>query len=96
MELVHILLSNECSIIDVRSPTEFAGGHVAGSLNIPLAEITGRLADISEMKAPLVLCCASGGRSAVAYNMLKSMGFDCHDGGSWINVNAILSRASNH
>jgi rhodanese-related sulfurtransferase len=41
-------------------------GHVAGSINIPLNEIPHRMQEIQELKAPLVLCCASGNRSGQA------------------------------
>ncbi|MEN9421336.1 MAG: hypothetical protein RLZZ107_810, partial [Bacteroidota bacterium] len=34
------------TIIDVRTRAEFAGGHVAGSINIPLQEITGHIEEI--------------------------------------------------
>jgi len=50
-------------IIDVREPAEYAGGHLPGAVNIPLAELTLR-AELSA--APVVVVCASGGRSARA------------------------------
>lgn len=75
-------------IIDVRTPEEFMGGHVAGSINIPLKEINNRLDEIKSMEGHLILCCASGGRSDMAANYLKSYGVDCENGGGWIEVNA--------
>jgi rhodanese-related sulfurtransferase len=45
---------------------EFTGGHVAGSLNIPLAEIPHRIQEIQELKQLLILFCASGNRSGQA------------------------------
>ncbi|HNM27966.1 MAG TPA: rhodanese-like domain-containing protein, partial [Saprospiraceae bacterium] len=54
------------TVVDVRTPGEFAGGHVPGSVNIPLNLVPERLEDFRKMKQPIVLCCASGGRSGQA------------------------------
>jgi len=50
------------------------------------------LGELKSLKTPLVLCCASGGRSAVAANFLSSQGIECIDGGSWLNVNYYKSK----
>jgi rhodanese-related sulfurtransferase len=73
-------------IVDVRTPGEYMGGHVAGSINLPLNEIPGRLAEFKDMKQ-VVLCCASGARSMSAAMALKQQGVECVDGGPWTNVN---------
>jgi phage shock protein E len=75
------------TIIDVRSPMEFMGGHVAGSINIPLMEIPERFDEFSTFAQPIVLCCASGARSAQAVQYLQSNGITCEDGGCWTGVN---------
>jgi phage shock protein E len=75
------------TIIDVRSSGEFMGGHVAGSINIPLQEITSKIEEFRSMKQPIVLCCASGNRSGQATQFLKSHGIECENGGSWLDVN---------
>jgi rhodanese-related sulfurtransferase len=75
------------TIIDVRTRAEFAGGHVAGSINIPLQEITEHIDEIKSMKAPIIFCCASGNRSGQATNYFQSIGVDCENGGSWLDVN---------
>ena len=74
------------TIVDVRTVHEFAGGHVSGSINIPLHEIPHRLPEFKKMQAPVILCCASGNRSAQAAMYLKRLGIDCKDGGSWLDV----------
>jgi rhodanese-related sulfurtransferase len=79
--------SNFKTIVDVRTPSEFMGGHVAGSINIPLQEIQTRIEEIANMAQPIVLCCASGNRSGQASVYLKSLGIDCENGGSWMDVN---------
>lgn len=75
------------TIVDVRTPAEFRGGHVEGSINIPLTEIPNRLSEIKNLIQPIVLCCASGGRSGQATTYLKAQGVLCENGGSWLDVN---------
>jgi rhodanese-related sulfurtransferase len=75
------------TIIDVRSPQEYFGGHVQGSINIPLNEIESRVEEIKKMTPPIILCCASGMRSGQATMYLQSMGIDCVNGGSWLHLN---------
>lgn len=77
------------TIIDVRTPAEFMGGHVAGSINIPLNEIDERIEEIRALPQPIVLCCASGGRSGSATAFLSREGIDCYNGGSWLDVNGM-------
>ncbi len=78
---------SKSTIVDVRTPEEFSGGHVAGSINIPLNELPDRLEEIKNLKQPILLCCASGNRSGRATAFLKSQGIECDNGGSWIDVN---------
>ncbi len=75
------------TIIDVRTRAEFNGGHVNGSINIPLQEITEHIEEIKTMDQPIVFCCASGGRSGQATHYFKSLGVNCENGGSWLDVN---------
>jgi rhodanese-related sulfurtransferase len=78
---------NKITIVDVRTPEEFMGGHVAGSINIPLQEVQQRLDEIKSLPQPIVLCCASGNRSGQASAFLKTCGIECENGGSWMDVN---------
>jgi rhodanese-related sulfurtransferase len=78
------------TIVDVRTPAEFMGGNVAGSINIPLNEVMDRLDEFKTMSAPVVLCCASGGRSGQATHYLMNQGVECENGGSWLDVNASM------
>ena len=59
-DLAEQLESKRVTVIDVREPMEYASGHIAGSLNVPLA----RLHQADLPKGPLVLVCQSGNRSA--------------------------------
>lgn len=76
----------EGTVIDVRTPAEFMGGNVVGSINIPLQEILEHVEDIKKMEQPLVFCCASGVRSGQAAAYFKSLGVACENGGSWMDV----------
>lgn len=82
----------EYTIIDVRTPAEFMGGHVANSINIPLNEIPNRVEEIRAMNGPILLCCASGNRSGQAAHFLAAQGVACENGGSWMDVNYQLSK----
>jgi len=74
------------TIIDVRSPEEYKSGHAENSINIPLQQIEEKLSEIKTFAQPLILCCASGGRSGQATLFLKNEGLDCSNGGAWENV----------
>ncbi len=78
---------NEITIVDVRTPEEFMGGNVVGSINIPLQEIQQRLEEIKSLQHPIILCCASGGRSGQEATFLKSCNIECENGESWMDVN---------
>ena len=87
MKIAEILKEKLGTIIDVRSPGEFMGGNVAGSINIPLQEITQRMDELKNLNQPLILCCASGNRSGQAHVYLAQQGLECYNGGSWLDVN---------
>lgn len=94
MDLEKIITENQGTIIDVRSYAEFMGGHVVDSINIPLNEIPQRIEELKNIKAPLILCCASGNRSGQAQHFLTQQGIECYNGGSWLDVNYYKSQAT--
>lgn len=63
------------ALIDVRTPEEFAQGHVEGARNIPVQEIANRLTDVGDPEKPVVLYCRSGRRAAKAQEILEQAGF---------------------
>jgi phage shock protein E len=63
------------AVIDVRSPDEFTDGAYPGARNIPVNALPHRWAEVGPKDKPVVVYCASGGRSAVAQQMLKAQGF---------------------
>lgn len=74
-------------ILDVRTPGEFSTGHVSGAINIPLNELMQHLDFLKELEGELILCCASGIRSASAVNVLQQHGFkNVVNGGSWVSL----------
>lgn len=89
-EAVKEMITKNAIVVDVRSPSEFQGGHVAGSINIPLQTISGKVDELKAKNKPLVLCCASGNRSGQAERVLKNAGLECINGGSWMNVNSCV------
>lgn len=87
MKLQKIISEGSGTVIDVRTVEEYKGGNVKGSINIPLSELDKRLDEIKKLSEPLVLCCASGGRSGQATAYLLQKGINCLNGGSWLDVN---------
>ncbi len=85
------LLDEGAPVIDVRTPSEFAGGSVPGAINIPLNEIVERFDEIAAIEQPIILCCASGNRSGQACHFLAEKGVDCVNGGGWLEVNYLIS-----
>lgn len=90
MDIKKIVEEKQGTIVDVRTPGEFMGGNVVGSINIPLQEIPIRIEELKNMQMPLVLCCASGGRSGQAHGFLSQQGIECLNGGSWLDVNCYV------
>lgn len=90
--IAELIRSGEATVVDVRTPQEFQGGHVAGSINIPLQELNERMDELRS-KTNIVLCCASGARSSYATSLLKQNGIACENGGSWLDVNFFQSKA---
>jgi glyoxylase-like metal-dependent hydrolase (beta-lactamase superfamily II)/rhodanese-related sulfurtransferase len=66
-------------VVDVRAAAEHAGGHVPGSLNLPLAHLKARMAELPAGR-PVVVHCEGGYRSAIAASLLQKLGrHDVHD-----------------
>lgn len=66
------------TLVDVRTPAEFASGSIPGAKNVPLPNLESRLAELDKERAVVVFC-ASGMRSARAAAILKRNGFTAHD-----------------
>ena len=92
MNAEQIIKERKGTIVDVRTTSEFMGGYVKGSINIPLQEIQQRIDELKDLNQPLVLCCASGNRSGQATQFLSQQGIECCNGGSWLDVNYYQSQ----
>lgn len=85
------IINDGAYLVDVRTPSEFAGGHVKGSVNIPLDVIASKIAQLKNKKT-IVVFCQSGMRSRAAKSMLENNGFtNVVNGGTWLTVNSYVS-----
>ena len=85
------LMEEGAMIIDVRSPGEYAGGHIEGSVNIPLDRLENNLEKLKDKQQHIITCCASGMRSGSAKSLLKSKGYEnVYNGGGWSGLEAKL------
>ena len=67
----------ELRMIDVRTPAEFASGHIGGSYNVPLPDLAEHRQELtSALAGPVVLICRSGRRADTASDQLHAAGFD--------------------
>jgi rhodanese-related sulfurtransferase len=85
------LLGERVPFVDVRTPAEFAAGHVPGAINVPIAlpggagftpnpEFASVMTAIFAPTEPLIVACKAGGRSAQAAALLTAQGFlSVHD-----------------
>lgn len=61
------------TLLDVRTPGEFASGHISGAVNIPLSDLSGRISELRADRA-IVVYCRTGRRSAIAAKLLRERG----------------------
>lgn len=77
VEATLLINREDAQVIDVRDQGEFASGHVPNARHIPLGELEQRSGDLEKFKdRPIILCCATGNRSAAALATLRKAGFE--------------------
>ena len=54
------LVKQGAIILDVRSKDEYAGGHIKGSINISVDQLSNNLSNLKDNTKPIITCCASG------------------------------------
>ena len=82
------LVKQGAIILDVRSKSEYSGGHIKNSINIPVNELQNNLSRLKNKDKTIITCCASGMRSASAKNVLENSGYkNVHNGGGWNSLN---------
>ncbi len=75
-EQINSALKQGAKVIDVRSPEEYASGHLPKATNIPVGELEQRVAQLAPDKdQPLLLHCASGMRSGHGKSILENLGY---------------------
>jgi phage shock protein E len=80
------LIEKGAVIIDVRTNEEFKNGHNEKSQNIPLSHFEKEIHKLDK-NIPYILCCASGGRSSMAKNIMKKNHFkNVYNAGPWKNT----------
>ena len=64
-------------LVDVRNPSEYAGGHIPGSVNFAMSRILQEAEEAFPDKSrPMYVYCQSGARSARAGKLLDLMGYE--------------------
>lgn len=66
------------TLLDTRTPLEYARGHAEGFINIPVDDLRGRLGELDK-GSPVYVMCQSGLRSYLACRILMQNGFDCYN-----------------
>ena len=88
-------LDSATVVIDVRTPAEFAAGHLEGAVNIDVqsADFDARISELDPAGTYFVYC-RSGNRSAQAIDRMQGLGFgDMTNGGSLQNASAVTGIA---
>ena len=76
-EVVQIINRSKNVIVDVRTPEEFAAGHLRDAKNIPLADFGTRIGELEKSKGKsIVVVCQTGARADKAVRLLQGAGFE--------------------
>ncbi len=73
--VAELMEAAEAQVVDVRTPEEYAAGHIAGAEHIPFDELTAR-AETFDRSRPLVFLCRGGDRSTLAMQAFAASGWD--------------------
>ena len=88
------LIAAGALLVDVRTPREFAGGHVKGAINIPVSSIAAGIQKKAKNKSkPIIVYCHSGARSGAAKKALLGAGYtNVVNAGSLHRIRGILGK----
>jgi phage shock protein E len=91
-DLKEIAKNTSVQFIDVRTPEEFANGHIDRAKNIPLHLIGSRYKEINGIgEQPVIFYCRSGNRSAQAVSYLHKLGYkNIYNGGALEDVQLLV------
>lgn len=77
LQVTQIINRGKSTVVDVRTPAEFAAGHLRDAKNIPLADFGTRIGELEKSKGrSVVVVCQTGARSDKAVRQLAAAGFD--------------------
>ena len=77
LEATQLINREDALVLDVREPTEYAGGHLLGSKNLPLGNLEARLGEIEKHKGKsVIVLCVDGTRAGKAASQLRARGFE--------------------
>jgi len=76
-ETLHDMVTGTTSfvLLDVRAPAEYEDSHIAGAVNIPVADLRTRYKELNK-DLPNILICSSGNRSSLGTSILRQYGFE--------------------
>ncbi len=77
-EAADVPADGSVTLLDARTPREYARGHIDGYINIPVDDLRDRLAELDPSK-PVYVICQTGLRSYIACRILAQKGFDCYN-----------------
>ena len=78
MSLEKLPRDGSVTLLDTRTPGEYAAGHIEGYINIPVDELRERIGELDAAK-PVYVICQSGIRSYIASRILTQNGFDAYN-----------------
>ena len=80
-------------LLDVRTPEEYAEGHVPGSVNVPLQSIDKVASALADKTKTVFVYCRSGARSSQAVAFMKQMGYtEVHNIGGILDYNGKVEK----
>lgn len=75
-EVVQLINRGKTVLVDIRTPAEFAAGHLRDAKNIPLADFATRIGELEKSKGKnIVVVCQTGARADKAIKLLQDAGF---------------------
>jgi phage shock protein E len=75
-KLIEIVQQGNYSLLDVRTPAEFAVAHLPGAIHVPVDLLPFNLSLIHELPRPIIIYCHSGIRSGLAVEFLQQHGIE--------------------
>lgn len=75
MQTIQADIASGAVLVDVRTPAEFAAGHIEGAVNLPLQNIQAGAVPVKDKSATVYVYCHSGNRSTQATALLKKEGY---------------------